>query len=118
MEDVKKTVQRRMVGSEPGSDREVFDWTTRFEDDPVIIEKLLNAYDAAAKEAARLARLTVMNAKPAIRERAMWAEAVAQTLEAVLSAIPHSYEVTTEDGDVETEGTDGDGIVLPALPRE
>lgn len=96
--------------------RPEFDWTTVFFDDPELIGKLLKVYEEASGEAVRLARLAVRGGKPETRERALWAEAVAETLAAVLGAIPHTSEVTGEDGEVFTEEDDGGWIVLPRLP--
>ena len=83
--------------------RNYFPENVDFEAESDELEKLLDAYDSAAANAERSARRAVQFPVRANYVRAIWNEAVCQTIERCLGVFAHTLDTTEYEVDEEVE---------------
>ena len=103
--DVRYFVMKQLA-LQANSSRNFFETDVVFSPSEDALQKILNAYVDASKEASRHARYLVTG-RSTPRE-AQWHEAIAQTLERVLCAFPH----TTDTPELVAD----DDVCLPESP--
>lgn len=82
-------------------ERNYFDENVRFEINKNTVEKLLLAYEKAIKKSMCSARLAISSGELSEIRQAQWDEAVVNTIESVLSLIPHTSDTSELHSDEE-----------------